>query len=730
MTNDRSTVGIVLEKGRALLDPIVRRFGYGLGTVFFIPNPWLGLIFWAGLFSSPRLGLFALLGLSIGVLIKKLLRLDDVVSPGGGIKANSLLTAVATGWLLSAQSMPLWAEISVAAAAAAMAGLLTAAIIFAMSGTRFPVMVAGYCLIASMLFVLCPNCTVDAAGLMESWAVPAGVNGWLEAFVRSLGALVYSSSIPFGLLVCVAFLLWSRAAFLAGLLAWVGGVMVCLLLHRLGFEFLYLAQSYNFFISGVALGAVLFLPGPVSLLLAILAGAFCAVVALALQVIFAAGAIAYLPISSMLTVWVGIGAISVAGPTAIARRYSSTRFPPEIAWLKEAYLSRRFGPADPLLAVPLIGNLRISQGFSGNITHSGKWRHAIDFQAADANGQLGQLWGALVLSPGTGMVEAIKNSVADNPLGGSDFRDNWGNYVVIRLDQGGWVLLGHLMQGSIGVTVGMRVETGTVLAKVGNSGRSPVPHLHLQLQSAPEVGSPTRPFKLANFLVAGTAEAPWLQWQAAGVPEQGACLRAALPNRAGYEILTQMMPGSAVWFCEISGELPARLLHANAQRTTRVQVTLDEAGRYRFDAGMGGRLVVSLEPDAWRIMALERVQSSLLALLAWSVPSIPYALRTDMTWEDVPPVPLHGMGFGESLAPFFGRTFAAGHYVCRAMPAAEKALLIEATFSSEDEEHPVTASCRIEHLRGPVALRIGFRTGSITFSQLSFELGLPEGSAS
>lgn len=730
MTDERSTVATVLEQGRTLLDPVVRRFGYGLSTVFFIPNPWLGLIFWAGLFSSPRLGLFALLGLSVGALLKKLLRLDDVVSPGGGIKANSLLTAVATGWLLSAQGMPLWVEFSLAAMAAAMAGLVTATITFAMPGRRFPVMVAGYCLVASMLFVLCPACTVAAAGLMEPWAAPVGINGWLEAFVRSLGSLVYSPSIPFGLLVCVAFLLWSRAAFLAGLLAWLGGVGVCLLLHRLGFEFLYLAQSYNFFMSGVALGAALFLPGRISLLLAILAGAFCAVLALVLQVIFAGGAIAYLPISSMLTIWLGIGAISLAGPLAIAKRNPATRFPPEIAWLKDAYLARRFGSADPLLAVPLIGNLRISQGFSGDITHSGKWRHAIDFQAADANGQVGQLWGALVLSPGSGMVEAIKNSVADNPLGGSDFRDNWGNYVVIRLDQGGWVLLGHLMQGSIGVTVGMRVETGTVLGKVGNSGRSPVPHLHLQLQSAPEVGSPTRPFKLANFLLAGTAEAPWLQWQAAGVPEQGACLRVALPNPIGYEILTQMMPGSAVWFCEVSGELPAHLLRANAQRTTRVQVMLDEAGRYRFDAGLGGRLVASLEPDAWRITALERVQSSLLALLASTVPAIPYAIRVGLSWEDVPPVPLHGMGFAESLAPLLGRSFAVGRYVCRALPQAEKALLIEATFASEDEDDPVSAWCRIEHLRGPVSLKVEFRAGSIAFSQLSFEPGLPVGAAS
>lgn len=725
MSEDNDSWAHLPERLRSVLDPLVRRLGYGLGTVFFIPNPWIGLVFWAALFSSLRVGLFALLGLGVGAAVQRFLNLEEQSSLGGGVKANALMTAAATAWLLSAQLLPLWFEILIATSAATMSALIAAASISLLVKTRFPAMLLGYCCVAGMLFVLCPQCTVAAASLMEVWYVPLDVNDWLAAFSRSLGALVYSPSIAFGLLVCLAFLLWSRAAFVAGVVGWLSGVGVSLAFASMGFDFLYLPLSYNYFMAGVALGAALYLPGWVPLIIAMVAGAFCAVVALTLQVVFSGGAISYLPISSMLTVWTGIAAVSLAGSRAIAKRYPAGRFAPEIVWLKETYLAHRFGSPDPLLALPLAGSVSVSQGFAGDVSHAGKWQHALDFQMAGSSANAYPIFGALVLAPGSGVVESIKNTVADNPIGGSDFRDNWGNYVVIQLDAGGWVLLGHLMQGSVCVSVGVRVPTGAVIGRVGNSGRSPVPHLHLQLQTGPEPGSPTLPFKLANYLVSEPNNEPWLRWRAAGVPVQGEGLRAALPHPPVYEILTQMMPGSAVWFCETTGQVPHCYMQANIERTTRVRVHLDEAGRYRFNAGKGGALLAALEPDAWRIVELERVQSSLLSFLGMSVPSIPYAIRDGMVWDDIPPVALHGMGFPESLAPYLGRKFVSARYTCKNVSSRDKCCVIEADFSPDDTDGPLATVCRFEHLRGPVSLRVIFPHGEIEFSQLSFEPGLP-----
>lgn len=57
-----------------------------------------------------------------------------------------------------------------------------------------------------------------------------------------------------------------------------------------------------------------------------------------------------------------------------------------------------------------------------------------------------------------------------------------GNHVVIaRTEQGPYVLLAHLRQGSVAVRVGDRVPRGAVVGACGNSGNSTQPHVHVQV---------------------------------------------------------------------------------------------------------------------------------------------------------------------------------------------------------------------------------------------------------
>lgn len=713
------------------LERVVRQLGHGLGSVFFISNPWIGLILWVALFANPRFGAFAILGLATGIGCKWLLRLGDSPVQGGGIKANALLSAVAMAWLTSAVSMPLWVQVVAAVLVAGIAAVVSGAIMAVFEDSRFPAMVTGYCLVASSLFVLCPTCTVRSAAIMAPWPQPHDLSGWLESFVRSMGGLVYSPSLHFGGLVCLAMLLWSRTAFLAGTVAWSSGVLAALAFQELGILYYFLPLSYNFFLAGVALGAVLFLPSWKTLSISLVAGMLCAFVALTIQAIAAGGAISYLPISSVLTIWIGIGALTLAGREDLVRRNGTSRFPPEVAWCRHACLAQRFGDGDPLLAVPTAGPLQISQGFAGGITHVGAWSHAFDFQRAtiaddETTGENESIWGSIVVAPVAGTVERIRNDVPDNPLGGSNFSDNWGNHVVIHMEHGGWLLLAHLMQGSIGLVQGARLEPGTVIGRVGNSGRSPTPHLHMQLQGAATLGAPTKPFKLANYLTYSAPSRAWLGWTASGVPNCDSFLKAALPNPQVYDLLSTMMPGSAVWFCEISGKVPAPLEQANKDRTLRIDVTLDEAGRYRFDSGKSGYLLASLDPDAWRITELERVHSSFLRCLGMATPCIPYASQVGINWDDVPPLLVSGMGFSSSFAPFTGKLFAKGHYECLEAPQTQGRIVIRAVLADADRLTPGTLICHFERLRGPTFLRAEFPEGVLEYSLLSFEPGLPQ----
>lgn len=62
-----------------------------------------------------------------------------------------------------------------------------------------------------------------------------------------------------------------------------------------------------------------------------------------------------------------------------------------------------------------------------------------------------------------------------------DIRPNVGNYVMIQGEEGYIVFLAHLRNQSILVTEGEYVRQGQVIGKVGNSGNSTMPHLHINL---------------------------------------------------------------------------------------------------------------------------------------------------------------------------------------------------------------------------------------------------------
>jgi hypothetical protein len=141
--------------------------------------------------------------------------------------------------------------------------------------------------------------------------------------------------------------------------------------------------------------------------------------------------------------------------------------------------------------------------------------YAIDFVAVDAHGLSGKRgwravlstedpesfvgFGALILAPAPGTVvvaidgepdhEARRSQLSRIPYALSQarrvregVRAIAGNHVVIAMGQAGpFVLVAHLKQGSVLVTVGSRVDTGQAIGLCGNSGNSTEPHVHVQV---------------------------------------------------------------------------------------------------------------------------------------------------------------------------------------------------------------------------------------------------------
>jgi hypothetical protein len=83
-----------------------------------------------------------------------------------------------------------------------------------------------------------------------------------------------------------------------------------------------------------------------------------------------------------------------------------------------------------------------------------------------------------------------------------------GNHVVLRLGQGIYVLYAHMVPGSVRVRVGERVHRGQLLGRLGNSGNSATPHLHLQVQITRSFLSDGLPFVFDRFQLLGQITEP------------------------------------------------------------------------------------------------------------------------------------------------------------------------------------------------------------------------------
>lgn len=91
-----------------------------------------------------------------------------------------------------------------------------------------------------------------------------------------------------------------------------------------------------------------------------------------------------------------------------------------------------------------------------------------------------------VVAPVPGIVRFVRDGEPDAVPGVMGAEHAGGNEVVLEVAPNQFLFLCHLRAGSIPVKVGDRVETGQIIGRVGNSGNTSEPHLHIHLQDSAE----------------------------------------------------------------------------------------------------------------------------------------------------------------------------------------------------------------------------------------------------
>ena len=300
-------------------------------------------------------------------------------------------------------------------------------------------------------------------------------------------------------MVAVLLLCNSRIQFLLAVSSYILGTTIRGVLTGT-FVYVYFdPAALNYILVALAIGGFYLLPSPRNYILAALGVALAAVLEEAVSVFWAA---VWLPVHALPYNLVTLLLLYLLGLSGYGWLVRYPQSSPEKTLDYELTARLRYQGKERTIALPFSGNWVVWQGFDGKWTHQGLWRYAYDFVIQDEWGQTFHgnglqltdyyAWKKPVLSPIQGWVTWVGRDLPDGIIGSVDSDNNWGNYVVLYDERGFYVEISHFAQNSIVVNPGDRIERGTLIGRCGNSGYSPQPHIHIQVQLIPQLGRQRR----------------------------------------------------------------------------------------------------------------------------------------------------------------------------------------------------------------------------------------------
>jgi urea transporter/murein DD-endopeptidase MepM/ murein hydrolase activator NlpD len=334
----------------------------------------------------------------------------------------------------------------------------------------------------------------------------------VRIYFISLGAILFQFNLLSGILLSLGLLLYSRIAFSLSL---IGFFTAYLFYGILGADISDLSYSYigfNYILTSIAVGGFFIIPSRRSYLWVVLLIPIVAMVTISLSKVFAVFSLPVYSLPFNLVVLLFLYALKFRIRTSVtlSEVLIQHNTPEKNLYAFHNDVIRFRQHQKVALRLPFLGAWTVSQAHDGEHTHKAEYRHAWDFVITDTEGK--QFTGSgdhltdyfcydkRVLAPAAGTIEFVLDRIPDNVAGEVNLRDNWGNTVIIKHDDHLYTSLSHLREGSVSVKEGETVRAGDEIGRCGNSGRSPYPHLHFQVQETPYIGSATLEYPISYHI--------------------------------------------------------------------------------------------------------------------------------------------------------------------------------------------------------------------------------------
>ncbi|MCE1200307.1 MAG: urea transporter, partial [Marinilabiliales bacterium] len=344
------------------------------------------------------------------------------------------------------------------------------------------------------------------------------INQMADAYCRSLSSIFFQDHVLTGLIIALLLLMSSRIIFSLTVIGFLAAYCFALFTGSDTTGFSHYNIGANYIMTAIAVGGFFLIPSGRSYLWSVLLVPVTSLVLLFLTKLFGTLQLPVFSLPFSIVVILFVYFLKLRRQPARPSLTPIQLYAPEQNLYSFQNNSLRLAQLVYFpLHLPFWGKWVVSQGYDGQFTHKGDFRHAYDFMLLDeemksftSTGLLCEhyhCYGKPVVSPADGIVEEVIDKFPDNEIGKVDTLNNWGNTLVIRHSTGLYTQLSHLRKGSFKVGKGDLVKQGDILAQCGNSGRSHQPHLHFQVQGSPVPGSRTLPYPFAYYRKnAGTEE--------------------------------------------------------------------------------------------------------------------------------------------------------------------------------------------------------------------------------
>ncbi|WP_456382962.1 urea transporter [Hydrogenimonas sp.] len=606
-------------------------------AILFLENRVAGAVLLGLTLLHPAIGISGIFALFSTILFAEFTKMRQAYLEHGFYLYNSLLVGMGIGYLFSPTptSFVLIFLLSV----------MTFLLSFTINTLFAPRMIPTLSLPFSIVTVIAYLAAFNYAGLVTSH--PSGhllphieLPAAIGSYFRALGTVFFLPGELEGIVMAALLFALSRIMFLLSLIGFYTGTAIHALLIGSWGAALADPYGFNYLLVSMALGGVFLVPMRNNYLLALLGVALSVVFVDATQVFFRYYAIPVFTLPFNTIVMSMLFLLGTIGYESFNHAIKST---PEESLSYYLQTLFRFGPRVPNIALPFTGTWSVYQGFDGPWTHKGAWRHAYDFIIEKAHGSYkneGNLpedyycFGESIVAPVNGFVVACRGDLPDNPIGTVDRINNWGNYLILRSDEGFFVEMSHLMQHSLRVKEGDYVHIGQIVAKCGNSGYSPQPHIHIQVQKAGYLGSATVPFRFGSY-----RQEKRLFFHS--LPPVNAKVSALLPS-----------PHLQMQFGFVLDEEFRfdRYERGKYMETVRWKVEMNHMGEFYLGDGEN-RLYFHTTPTLFYFYHYEGGESPLKKLFTLA-PKIPLTMAESLHYRDYLPLYLLETGFRKALTEF------------------------------------------------------------------------------